>query len=285
VNYPVLRIGSRLFDTNKASFVMGILNVTPDSFSDGGRYLGPETALMRALLMAGEGADLIDIGGESTRPGSDPVSEEEELDRVIPVIERLKKELEIPISIDTTKAEVARQAIHAGAALVNDISGMQFDPEMVDVVAKAGIPVVLMHTVGPPKTMQKEYHYDDVVEDILLYFKERLAFVESRGVSAENVILDPGIGFGKGVEHNLNLIRDLRRFEVLGHPIMVGASRKSFIGKVLDLPVNQRVEGSLAAAAASVLNGAAFVRVHDVRESVRVCRLCDAILGKSSFDG
>lgn len=259
--------------------VMGILNVTPDSFYDGGRYAEHGSAIGRALQMVEEGADIIDIGGESTRPGSQPVSEEEELRRVLPVIEAVRARADVPISIDTTKSRVAEQALQAGACMVNDISGLGFDPRMAEVVAQAGALCCLMHIQGTPQTMQKNPQYIDVVCDISAYFQERLALAERAGIPSQNIWLDPGIGFGKTVEHNLRILRRLREFTAFGLPILIGTSRKSFIGKVLgDLPPEERLEGTAATVAVAIMNGANAVRVHDVQAMVRVARMVDAVL-------
>jgi dihydropteroate synthase len=268
--------GLRL-ELGRRTLVMGVLNVTPDSFSDGGAFLSPERALAHAERMAAEGADLIDIGGESTRPGADPVPVREELQRVIPVIERVAKSVSIPISIDTSKAEVARQALLAGASMINDITALRGDPGMAGVAAATGAPVVLMHMRGDPRTMQARPSYHSLIDDIGRFFGDRLAALEKAGIRTERVILDPGLGFGKTVEHNLEIIRSLDRFSRFGRPLLVGPSRKSFVGKVLELPVAERLEGTAAAVTAAVLNGAAVVRVHDVREMVRVVRMADSI--------
>ncbi|MCS6831003.1 MAG: dihydropteroate synthase [Armatimonadota bacterium] len=258
--------------------VMGILNVTPDSFYDGGRYAHTEAAVQRALQMVEEGADVLDIGGESTRPGSQPVPEEEELRRVLPVIEAVRERTDVPISIDTTKSRVAARALQAGACLVNDISGLGFDPRMAEVVARYGALCCIMHIQGTPQTMQQNPQYEDVVGDISRYFEQRLTLAEEEGVPRENIWLDPGIGFGKTVEHNLEILRRLREFTALGLPLLVGTSRKSFIGRVLgDLPPEERLEGTAATVAIAILNGANAVRVHDVKEMVRVARVTDAV--------
>jgi len=245
--------------------VMGALNVTPDSFSDGGAFLDPDAAADRALAMEREGADIIDIGGESSRPGAEPVPLEEELRRVLPVLERLRGRLRIPISIDTTKAEVAEAALQAGAEIVNDISALRFDPRMGEVVAKSGAGLVLMHMRGTPKTMQQDPTYADVVAEVRDFLAQRVEHAVSLGIDRELIAIDPGIGFGKTVEHNLELLRRLPELCELGHPVLVGPSRKSFIGAVLDLPVEERLEGTLAACAVAVVRGADIVRVHDVR--------------------
>lgn len=262
---------------------MGILNVTPDSFSDGGRYFDLEAAVRKGLEMVEDGADFIDVGGESTRPGSEPILLEEELRRVLPVIERLAKAAAIPISIDTYKSEVARRALGAGAVVVNDISGLHFDPRIADVAAEHRASLVLMHIKGTPRTMQWNPEYDNVVEEVCDYLAEAISIAERRGVS--QIFVDPGIGFGKRLEHNLELFRRLGEFKRFGYPVLVGPSRKSFIGRILELPVEERLEGTAAAVAASILNGASVVRVHDVKEMKRVARVVDAIAGKPQSSG
>ncbi len=253
--------------------IMGILNVTPDSFSDGGRFLSPDAAVKRALIMEKEGADIIDVGGESSRPGAEPVPVEEELRRVIPVLERLRGKLRIPISIDTTKAEVAEAALRAGASIVNDISALRFDPAMASVVAEFGAGLVLMHMLGTPKTMQQAPHYEDVVREVREFLAERALYAQSQGIPREAIAVDPGIGFGKTVEHNLELLRRLPELVELGFPVLVGPSRKSFIGAILGLGVEERLEGTLAACAVAVVRGADILRVHDVREVRRAADL------------
>ena len=253
--------------------IMGILNVTPDSFSDGGRFLSPDAAVKRALIMEKEGADIIDVGGESSRPGAEPVPVEEELRRVIPVLERLRGKLRIPISIDTTKAEVAEAALRAGASIVNDISALRFDPAMASVVAEFGAGLVLMHMLGTPKTMQQAPHYEDVVREVRDFLAERALYAQSQGIPREAIAVDPGIGFGKTVEHNLELLRRLPELVELGFPVLVGPSRKSFIGAILGLGVEERLEGTLAACAVAVVRGADILRVHDVREVRRAADL------------
>jgi len=253
--------------------IMGILNVTPDSFSDGGRFLSPDAAVKRALIMEKEGADIIDVGGESSRPGAEPVPVEEELRRVIPVLERLRGKLRIPISIDTTKAEVAEAALRAGASIVNDISALRFDPAMASVVAEFGAGLVLMHMLGTPKTMQQDPHYEDVVREVREFLAERALYAQSQGIPREAIAVDPGIGFGKTVEHNLELLRRLPELVELGFPVLVGPSRKSFIGAILGLGVEERLEGTLAACAVAVVRGADILRVHDVREVRRAADL------------
>ncbi len=271
----VYKFGGKIFDFSKRTYVMGILNVTPDSFSDGGKYFTLDSAIEHAMKMIEDGADIIDVGGESTRPGSEPVSIEEELRRVIPVIKELVKRSDVPISIDTYKSEVARQALEEGAVIVNDISGLKFDKKMADVVASYKASVVLMHIKGTPKTMQQNPHYDDVISEIYSYLCESVEIAKSAGI--EQIIIDPGIGFGKRLIDNLEIIRRLREFKSLGYPILIGVSRKSFIGNVLNLPVEERLEGTAGAVAISVWNGANIVRVHDVKEMTRVVKIVDAI--------
>ncbi|MCX6135621.1 MAG: dihydropteroate synthase [Ignavibacteriales bacterium] len=254
---------------------MGILNVTPDSFSDGGSYFDTELAVARGLELVQQGADFLDIGGESTRPGSDPVTEAEEIRRVVPVIERLSKGVGIPLSVDTYKSNVARAALRAGASVVNDISGMTYDPAMIDVICEYGAAVVLMHVLGTPKTMQVNPTYDYVVHDVYSFLEKQAWLAHGRGV--RQIIVDPGLGFGKGLEDNYVLMRRLGEFNRLGYPLLVGPSRKSFIGKLLDLPVDQRLEGTAAAVTACILRGAHIVRVHDVREMKRVAVVADAL--------
>ncbi len=245
--------------------IMGILNVTPDSFSDGGRYTDTASAVERGLRMAEEGADIIDIGGESTRPGAQAVPAEKEIARVVPVIAGIRSRSEIAVSVDTRKADVAAAAIAAGADMINDISALRHDRAMADVVADSGLPVVLMHMQGTPETMQMHPRYDDVVEDVLNFFCERIAFCADRGIS--RIVIDPGIGFGKSPQHNIDLLRALPRFAALGHPLLVGVSRKSLIGAVTGLPVDRRLAGSLAAHLYVCRHGAHLVRVHDVEET------------------
>ncbi len=267
----------KILDFSSRTLVMGVLNVTPDSFSDGGLFYDHERAIEHGMKLARDGADIIDIGGESTRPGSDPVPLEEEIRRVIPVIEALARELDVPISIDTCKAEVASRALDAGASMVNDVSALRFDPDMVRVVAERRVPVVLMHMKGTPKDMQLDPRYEDLISEILEFLEERVHFAESNGVPPEAIIVDPGIGFGKTVEHNLSIIKHLRRFKSLGKPVLLGTSRKSFIGKVLNVGVEEREEGTAATVVAGILNGADIVRVHDVAKILPAVRMADAI--------
>ncbi|NOY59935.1 MAG: dihydropteroate synthase [Calditrichaeota bacterium] len=262
----------------KRTFIMGILNVTPDSFSDGGQYANIHRAVDRALEMAEQGADIIDVGGESTRPGAEKVSEADELNRVVPVIEALSEQLNIPISVDTYKSHVAERALEAGAKIVNDISGLRFDKRMAKVVAAKGAGVVLMHIKGEPRNMQQNPHYDDVMNEIVQYLDESKKIAFKEGISNRQIVIDPGIGFGKRLQDNFTIIRELDKLFVLSNPILVGPSRKSFIGNVLELPANERLEGTAAAVALSIQNGAQIVRVHDVKEIKRVVKITDAIL-------
>lgn len=269
-----------IFDgIGKRTLVMGILNVTPDSFSDGGRYLDPAEAVARGTRMSEDGADMIDIGGESTRPGAEPVSVEEEIRRVVSVIDALAAAVRIPISIDTTKAEVARAALDHGALIVNDISGAAFDTDMPGLIAERRCPAVLMHIKGTPRDMQQQLTYDDLMGEVTGYLRERIMALVEAGVDERLLFVDPGIGFGKSVEHNLEIMRRLREFKSLGRPILVGTSRKSTIGKILgDLPPEERLEGTAATVAIAVANGADIVRVHDVKQMARVARMADAVV-------
>ncbi len=260
------------------TLVMAVLNMTPDSFSDGGRFADVDRAVTRVRELIAAGADMIDVGGESTRPGAAGVSTAEELQRVLPVIEQLTTyHSPLTISIDTTKAEVAEKAVAAGARVVNDISALRFDPRMVEVVRDAGAGVVLMHMLGTPQTMQQNPQYDDVVAEVGDFLKERIAWAEAQGIRREQIAVDPGIGFGKTVEHNLQLLGRLEQFQSLGCPIVVGTSRKRFIGNVLGKEVNERVWGTAATVAWAVAHGAGIVRVHDVAEMVEVTRMTEAI--------
>jgi dihydropteroate synthase len=270
------RFGRVRYDLNSRTFIMGILNCTPDSFSDGGQFDDPSRAVRHALGMVEAGADFIDIGGESTRPGAEPVAAEEELRRVLPVIRLLARETTCPISIDTYKSDVARRALDAGASMVNDISGFSFDPVMADVTAEAGVPVVLMHTLGRPAVMQADPQYGNLIEDICAALGRSTVLARASGIT--QIIIDPGIGFGKTPGQNCEIIKRLQEFKRFGYPVMIGASRKGFIGRILDLPIEERLEGTMAAVAASVMNGASIVRVHDVRQAVRTVRVIDAIV-------
>jgi len=257
---------------------MGILNVTPDSFSDGGLHLDKSAAIRRVLQMVEEGADIIDIGGESTRPGSEPVAIEEELRRTIPVIEALAKKISVPLSIDTCKSEVARRALDAGASIVNDISGLRFDTQMAKVVSERKVPVVIMHIKGAPMDMQKNPVYEALIPEIMDYLRGGIRLALESGVAEDRIIIDPGMGFGKTLEHNLEIIHNLYEFTLLGKPLLIGPSRKAFTGSVLGgVPPEARLEGTAATVAISIMNGANMVRVHDVKEMVRVAKVADAI--------
>jgi dihydropteroate synthase len=256
---------------------MGILNVTPDSFSEKGIFFDTDTAVRRGIEMAEEGADIIDIGGESTRPGAERVSAEEELKRVIPVIERLAPKLSIPISIDTYKAEVAKRAMAAGAEIINDISGLRFDSDMPAVIASSGAAVITMHIKGTPRDMQQTPTYTSLISEILEYLRDSIRIAEDAGVQPDRVVIDPGIGFGKTIEHNLTIIKNLEAFRDLGKPILLGTSRKSFIGRVTGADVADRLTGTAATLAIGIMNGADIVRVHDVKGGVQASRMADAI--------
>ncbi len=256
--------------------IMGILNVTPDSFSDGGKFLNVDRAVEHAHRMVEEGADIIDIGGESSRPFSSPVSEEEELKRVIPVLENLD-DLKVPISIDTYKPRVAEEALKRGTSIVNDIFGLRKEG-MADVVREYDAAVVIMHMKGEPKNMQINPQYEDVIGEIIQFLRKRIDFALKKGIGEDRIIIDPGIGFGKRVEDNLRVINELESFKSLGYPILIGASRKSFIGKTLDLDVGERLEGTIASNVIALLNGASIIRVHDVRENFRALKMAHAIL-------
>jgi len=273
------RLAPLLAQLGKRTLVMGILNATPDSFYDGGRYTTLEAALARAEQMLAEGADILDIGGESTRPGSDPVPEDEELRRVVPLIEAIHiRHPNAILSVDTTKSRVAELALQAGACIVNDISGMTFDPHMPAVVARAGALVVLMHIKGTPKTMQQNPTYHDVVAEVRATLESHTRRALQAGIPREHIWIDPGIGFGKTVAHNLKLLRGLPQLKALGYPVLVGTSRKSFIGHLLDgLPPEERLEGTLATLALAVAWGADVVRVHDVQAAVRAVKIADAL--------
>lgn len=260
--------------------VMGILNVTPDSFHDGGRYLNYALAVTRAREMAAAGAGIIDVGGESTRPGAEPVAAEEELKRVIPVIQALASDPGIPVSIDTSKATVAIAALEAGATMVNDVTAMRGDDGMAAAVAAAGCPICLMHMLGEPRTMQENPQYDDVVADIIRFFRERIDLAVSQGIKLENIILDPGIGFGKSLAHNLEILHRLEEFGTLGLPLLIGVSRKRFIGMIMDDDkTGQRLPGTIAANVVAFGKGAVIFRVHDVAENFQALKVAAAITG------
>jgi dihydropteroate synthase len=282
----VLHISGKTFDLKKQTLLMGVLNVTPDSFSDGGSFYSLDKAVDHAVSMEKEGADIIDIGGESTRPGADKVSLGKEMNRVLPVIEELVSKVKVPLSIDTYKAEVARKALDLGVGMVNDISALRGDKNLAHVVAEYDVPVVLMHMKGTPKNMQVNPVYSDVVKEIRDFLHERVTYARSQGIKKKNIIVDPGLGFGKrtgaGVEDNCEIIQRLSELKTLGYPVLVGASRKTFIGNVCGrgqtLPVSERLEGSLAVACLAVLNGADVLRVHDVQETQCCLDLVECIM-------
>lgn len=259
--------------------VMGVLNVTPDSFSDGGRYNRPDTALARARQMVADGAAFIDVGGESTRPGATPVSLQEELDRVCPVIEAIARELDVVVSVDTSSPELMREAAKLGAGLINDVRGLQ-RPGAPEAAAEAGVPVCIMHIQGEPKTMQHRPQYRNVLRDVSVFLADRIRVAEQAGVRPENILLDPGFGFGKTLAHNLELLAALDQFQLMGHPLLVGMSRKSMLGQITGREVDERLPASLAAATIAAMKGASIVRVHDVRETVDAVRVVAAVREK-----
>jgi dihydropteroate synthase len=271
----------RTIDLSKP-VLMGVLNITPDSFSDGGRYFDLDAAVERLGELAGEGADVIDVGGESTRPGSEPVDTNDELGRVLPVIEAASAGFDVPISIDTTKADVVRAALEAGAEIVNDISGLRFDPDVGRLAAETGAGLVLMHIRGRPRTMQERIHYDDLIGEIQRELRDSVGRALDAGCRPEQLVVDPGIGFGKTAEQNLELIDRLDRLSQLGYPVLVGPSRKSFIGKTLGLEVDDRLEATLAACVVALLRGARIFRVHDVSAARRALDMAEAITNRLS---
>jgi dihydropteroate synthase len=283
--------GKHRLDFGRRTCIMGVLNVTPDSFSDGGKFFTFDDAVAQGYRLFEEGADILDIGGESTRPFSNPVSEEEEILRVVPVIEKLSKRIPIPISIDTTKAGVAEQAIKAGASMINDVSSLSFDPKMAKVAVDYGVPVILMHMLGNPKSMQIEPFYDDLIGEIKTFFENAIDQAENKGISRLKIIIDPGIGFGKTVGHNLLLIQRLHEFKTLKVPIMIGTSRKAFIRNLLKDNTVEEINadsamvesGTQASVAAAILNGAHIVRVHDVANTRVTVKITDAIKNAQNF--
>jgi dihydropteroate synthase len=276
-------VRDRILKCGRQPLVMGIVNVTPDSFSDGGRHSTTAAALAHALELAAEGADILDIGGESTRPGAGPVSLDEELRRVMPVVEALTGRTALPISVDTSKAEVARRALQAGAHIINDVTALRGDADMPEVARSTEAGVVLMHMQGTPLTMQVDPHYDDVVADLMRFFQERVEDMAGRGISPKRVVLDPGIGFGKRGRHNLEILARLAEFQALGRPLLLGVSRKAFIGKLLEQPTADRLAGSLAAVLyAQEQNAVQIVRVHDVRATKDAVTVFAAIQQQAS---
>jgi dihydropteroate synthase len=278
-----LKLPSRTLLLGEHTLVMGVLNVTPDSFSDGGKFLEPESAVEQAFAMASAGADLIDVGGESTRPGSQETSAAEELDRILPVLEALRGRLRIPISVDTRRAAVAELALRAGAEIINDISGLKHDSKIATLAARQGVPLILMHMRGEPQTMQAGPFARDVMKDVMQGLRRSVAVARKAGVAKSQVILDPGIGFGKNFSQNYELLQNLPQLAKLGYPLLVGTSRKAFLGATLardgkSAPPEERIWGTAATVTASILNGAHIVRVHDVAEMVQVVRVADCVL-------
>jgi dihydropteroate synthase len=273
----VIKTRHGTMDARRRTLLMGIINVTPDSFYDGGKRLDANRAVADGIALVESGADIIDIGGESTRPGAAAVSLEEELQRVLPVIQGLRRNVKVPISIDTYKAQVARAALIEGADIVNDISALRFDSQMAVLVAAEKVPVVLMHMQGTPQTMQAEPCYNSVLQEVREFLTTQVRFAIEAGVDRENIIIDPGIGFGKTLDHNLTLLKGLPALASVGQPLLVGASRKAFIGKILGVDPDERLEGSLAAAIAAVFGGAHIIRVHDVKETRKAIHVADAI--------
>lgn len=266
-----MKIGSREFDIKNHTYVMGILNVTPDSFSDGGKFNQLDDALFHVEEMLKDGMDILDIGGESTRPGYTFLPDEEEIERVIPVIEKVKARFDVPVSLDTYKTKVAKEGLNAGVDMINDIWGLKYDMGMAEAIAEKNVPCVLMHN-------RKEPDYKDFLEDVAVDLVESIKIAQKAGISEDKIILDPGVGFGKTYEHNLQIIKSLDRFKKLGYPLLLGTSRKSVIGFTLDLPVKERIEGTLVTTVFGVSKGCAFVRVHDIKENVRAIRMAEAIL-------
>lgn len=270
---PPLVCKSKTFSFDKKCYIVGILNVTPDSFSDGNKFLCPEAACEHALKLVEEGADTIDIGGESTRPGSNKVSVSEEKARIIPVIKKLAGKIKVPISVDTYKSNVAQAALDEGAEIINDISGLRFDKKMPALAAKYDVPVIIMHIKGSPKNMQLNPSYNNLLVEVMDYLKTGIEIAEKAGIKREKIVIDPGIGFGKTVEHNLELIKKLNQFKTLGRPILIGTSRKSFIGKILNADIENRLEGTIASSVVGLTHGANFLRVHDVKAVKRAVEM------------
>lgn len=279
-----LRIKGERLSLDGRVLIMGILNVTPDSFSDGGTYLNPVKAVERGIAMQEEGADVLDIGAESSRPGAEPVGEIEELRRLEPVLKELGRKLSIPFSVDTTKSSVAQMALSYGAAMINDVSALRDDPNMAETVARAEAGVVLMHRKGTAQTMQHECHYDDVVSEVQQFLRKRIKVAKGAGIQADAIVIDPGIGFGKNLQQNLDLLAHVRSLTELGSPVMVGVSRKTFIGHIVKKDIGDRLMGTAAAVAAAVLHGAKLVRVHDVAAMRDVVAMAQAIRDAGTKD-
>jgi len=278
VDSLAIQAGDYLLQFNGRTLVMGILNVTPDSFSDGGRYINKSDAINRGITLAEEGSDIIDIGGESTRPGAEPLSLEDELDRVIPVIKELSKEVNIPISIDTYKSEVARKALNAGASIINDISGLKSDDNMAGIAAEHDVPVVVMHIKGTPRDMQLNPHYENMMAEVRDSLAESIEIAVNAGVDKNKIIVDPGIGFGKDIMDNFSLIKNLDYFKPLERIILIGPSRKSFLWKTLDVSTDETVEATAAAVTACIMAGADIVRIHDVEAVIKAVKIADLIV-------
>jgi dihydropteroate synthase len=274
----VIKAGPYTLDFTNKTLIMGILNVTPDSFSDGGKYNHLDHAVLHAKQMIADGADILDIGGESTRPGHERISDEEEVGRVVPAIESISKEVQVPISIDTYKSKVAKSAVDAGAAIINDIWGAKEDPEIADVAAETGVPIILMHN-------RNDRNYTNFIRDVLNDLYESITIAKKAGVSDEQIILDPGIGFAKDLRENLEMMRHLDRLVSLGYPVLLGSSKKSMIGGVLDLPVTERTEGTGATVCYGIQKGCQIVRIHDVKEMARMAKMMDAMMGKGEYSG
>ncbi|MEE4310880.1 MAG: dihydropteroate synthase [candidate division KSB1 bacterium] len=275
-----LNCRGKSLDLSTHTHVMGILNVTPDSFSDGGKYFDAQSAVNRGIEIESEGADIIDVGAESTRPGADPVSEEEEIQRLSPVVEALVGRVNIPISIDTYKVKVADEMLRRGAHIINDISGLRFEPEMKNIVAEHQAAIVIMHIKGVPRNMQENPQYDDVISEISNYLSESASMAQAAGIAKESIVIDPGIGFGKRVADNYAIMRNLRKFHSIGYPLLIGTSRKSFIRKALNVDAENSYEGTAATVVSAIHHGVHIVRVHDVKQTVRVCHISDLITGK-----
>ncbi|MCH1626912.1 dihydropteroate synthase [Fredinandcohnia sp. SECRCQ15] len=272
----VLTCGNHQLDFQKKTLIMGILNITPDSFSDGGNYVEIDQAIAHAKQMVQNGADIIDVGGESTRPGHIQITEEEEINRVVPIIKAISKEVNVPISIDTYKAEVAKQAIEAGAHIINDIWGAKADPNMAKVAAQYNVPIILMHN-------RDNKNYNHLIIDMISDLQESISIVKAAGVKEENIILDPGIGFAKHFEDNIMAIQHIEEFVKMGYPVLLGTSRKSFIGQIFDLPPHNRMEGTGATTCFGIQKGCAIVRVHDVLENARLAKMMDVLVGKGAY--
>ncbi|WP_427162283.1 dihydropteroate synthase [Aliinostoc sp. HNIBRCY26] len=278
-----LIIRDRCFDWGQRTYLMGVLNITPDSFSDGGEFNNIAAALSQAQAMVSAGADIIDVGGQSTRPGAEQISLEDELNRVLPVIEALRPEISVPISVDTTRADIAKASVEAGADIINDISGGTFDEQMLPTAASLGVPIILMHIQGTPQTMQQMTNYQDVVKEIASFLAKQIAIATDLGIDPTKIIIDPGIGFAKNYEQNLEILRRLEELRSLNCPILVGVSRKSFIGRILNQPdPKARVWGTAAACCAAIFNGADILRIHDVKEISDVSLVADAIFREIS---